>query len=66
MKSVIPLYERILRLFFKEYYLDKDFKDKKYKEFLEKYPCTGCRPDGCTFYYDIKCYCNICGKTYYI
>lgn len=66
MKPIIPLYERILRLFFKEYYHNKDIKQKEHEDFIKKFPCKDCRPDGCTFYYDIQCYCNVCGRTYYI
>lgn len=54
--------EQFLRFLFPGYYRAKD----KQREFIEKFPCPHCRPDGCTFYYDIPCYCNECGRSYHI
>ncbi len=63
---VIKLINFILRLLFASYFAEKDRKKKEYEEFIEKFPCPHCRPDGCTFYWDIPCHCNECGRNYHI
>lgn len=58
--------EQLLRFIFRSYYQEKDRKITAHRLFLERFPCPHCRPDGCTFYCDIPCHCNECGRNYHI
>ncbi len=60
------IFEQFLRFLFPRHYKIKDIYAQKERDFLEKFPCPHCRPDGCTFYYDIPCHCNECGRNYSI
>lgn len=59
---LVLLEHSVLRKVFKSHYKAKD----DHAAFIERFPCRHCRPDGCTFYWDIPCKCSECGREYHI
>lgn len=62
---------KLCRVYFEHLVLCKVFKEhyrkkEEYAAFIKRFPCRDCRPDGCTFYWDIPCKCQTCGRKYHI
>lgn len=63
---VLRMFKWLFEFIFAKELAERRRVKEKQREFLEKFPCPHCRPDGCTFYWDIPCTCEVCGRKYYI